>query len=178
MDYSKAKIYKVLNDVDDDVYIGSTCQSLCMRMAQHRRDRNNIKKRNRKLYSKMNQIGVEHFFIQLLQEYPECQNVDQLRRYEGEYIKQLKPILNTEVAGRTAKEASADYYQSKREVIRVKHQQYNENNRDEVNERNLQNYYKNKEKVSARLSERIECKICGKELSRGYMGKHLKIQHC
>ena len=45
----------------------------------------------------------------------------------------------------------------------MKHQQYNENNRDEVNERNLQNYYKNKEKVSARLSERIECKICGIE---------------
>ena len=37
MDYKNAKIYKVLNDVTDDVYVGSTCQTLSKRMAEHRK---------------------------------------------------------------------------------------------------------------------------------------------
>ena len=37
VDYSKAKIYNICNDVDDEIYIGSTCQSLSQRMAEHRR---------------------------------------------------------------------------------------------------------------------------------------------
>ena len=36
MDYSKAKIYQIINDVSDDIYIGSTCQPLSKRMAEHR----------------------------------------------------------------------------------------------------------------------------------------------
>ena len=50
MDYSKAKIYKILNDIDDYVYIGATCQTLSMRMAGHRRSCNATKKKHYKLY--------------------------------------------------------------------------------------------------------------------------------
>ena len=27
MDYSKAKIYKIYNNIDDEIYVGSTCSS-------------------------------------------------------------------------------------------------------------------------------------------------------
>ena len=36
IDYSKGKIYKIVNDIDNMVYIGSTTLSLNKRMAYHR----------------------------------------------------------------------------------------------------------------------------------------------
>ena len=37
-DYSQGKIYCIRNTISDEIYIGSTCQSLSQRMAQHRRN--------------------------------------------------------------------------------------------------------------------------------------------
>ena len=36
MDYKNGKIYQILNNVNDDIYVGSTCQALSKRMYQHR----------------------------------------------------------------------------------------------------------------------------------------------
>ena len=69
-DYSKGKIYCIRNTVNDDVYIGSTCQNLSQRMAQRRR---NLKCGNlggMKLYDLMTELGNEHFHIELMEEYP------------------------------------------------------------------------------------------------------------
>ncbi|MCR9134273.1 MAG: GIY-YIG nuclease family protein [bacterium] len=81
MDYSKAKIYKILNDITNDVYIGATCQSLSQRMAKHRKSRNAQDKKHLALYQKMNEIGVEHFYIELVVECP-VENVEHLRAVE------------------------------------------------------------------------------------------------
>jgi predicted GIY-YIG superfamily endonuclease len=35
-DYSKAKIYKIVNNIDNEIYIGATIQPLSERMAKHR----------------------------------------------------------------------------------------------------------------------------------------------
>ena len=35
-DYENGKIYKIVNDVDDDIYIGSTTQPLCKRFGDHK----------------------------------------------------------------------------------------------------------------------------------------------
>ena len=43
-DYSNGKIYCIRNNIDKQIYIGSTCQSLSKRMAYHRQD---AKKANR-----------------------------------------------------------------------------------------------------------------------------------
>ena len=61
VDYSKAKIYKICNDVDDEIYIGSTCQSLSQRMAEHRRTTKRPKMQNRKIYTKINELGFDSF---------------------------------------------------------------------------------------------------------------------
>ena len=36
-DYSKGKVYRILQDNDKTVYIGSTTQPLSARLAQHRK---------------------------------------------------------------------------------------------------------------------------------------------
>ena len=41
--YSEGKIYKVVNSINSLIYIGSTCQRLCIRMADHRRKAKDVR---------------------------------------------------------------------------------------------------------------------------------------
>ena len=44
-DLGKGKIYKITNDYNDDVYVGSTCDTLIKRFSVHKyNSRNDIKK--------------------------------------------------------------------------------------------------------------------------------------
>ena len=88
MDYKNGKIYKILNAIDDDCYVGSTCQPLSKRMAKHRESMHNTVKKDRKLYAKMHELGVDNFYIELIEEFP-CENIEQLRKREGESIRQF-----------------------------------------------------------------------------------------
>ena len=100
------KIYKILNNVNDDVYIGSTCQSLSKRMAKHRESVNSVYKKHRPLYAKMRELGVINFYIELIIEYP-CENLEQLHAVEGQYIRS-QGTLNAAIAGRTPTLCSRD----------------------------------------------------------------------
>ena len=186
VDYSKAKIYKVLNDVDDDVYIGATCQALSMRMVGHRKARTSTKHKNYKLYRKMNEIEVEHFYIELIKETP-CDNKEQLRAIEGEYIRKYG-TLNSRIEDRTKEEWNEKYKETKKEQSKIRYvenreeileKQKNERleNPEKKREISRKSYQTNKEKRLAKNKERIECVICGKELSRDYMRKHIKAIH-
>ena len=53
--YQNGKIYKLVNDLDDQIYIGSTTQSLAVRKGGHKRD--SRRHPNRKVYSYLNSIG-------------------------------------------------------------------------------------------------------------------------
>ena len=57
-DYSKPKIYKIINDIDDYVYIGSTTEKLSSRMAKHRFE---IKRYNGRIYQHMRKIWYRIF---------------------------------------------------------------------------------------------------------------------
>jgi hypothetical protein len=127
--YQNGKIYVIRNQIDDDVYIGSTCQPLSKRMAYHRRDMKGYKK-ERKLYSKMNELGSDQFYIDLVEEYP-CMNKDQLRKKEGEYIRSMG-TLSSLISGRTKKEWTLEKIEHVKEVNR----NYHEEHKAEHNERN------------------------------------------
>ena len=62
------KIYKITNNVDSDIYIGSTTNSLQLRFAVHILTAKYSKSKNRLLYNKMNSLGSENFKIELLDE--------------------------------------------------------------------------------------------------------------
>ena len=76
-------MYNIYNTVDSDIYIGSTCCSLGMGMAKHRGARNNEKVKHRRLYNKMNEIGVDNFHIVLVEEMRECQKKNNYIRKKG-----------------------------------------------------------------------------------------------
>jgi hypothetical protein len=66
--FENGKIYKITNDFNDSIYIGSTCDTLDKRMIRHKTDRQ--KHPNRLLYKLMNEIGFSRFKIELLENFP------------------------------------------------------------------------------------------------------------
>lgn len=139
--YQNGKIYCIRNYVDDDIYIGSSCQPLSKRMAWHRDARTAKKKQHLKIYKKMNELGVKQFYIELIENYP-CETVELLHRREGEVIRELKPALNMTIAGRTLdewredckdklKEQSKQYYNDNKNIKK----QYQQDNQEKIKER-------------------------------------------
>ena len=102
-DFKNGRIYCIRNMIDDDIYVGSTCQPINKRMAKHRDSRKEEKNHNMKLYAKMRDIGVDNFYIELIEECP-CDNLEQLRRREGHFIREMA-TLNKNIAGQTPSRA-------------------------------------------------------------------------
>ena len=186
VDYSKSKIYQILNDVDDDVYIGSTCQPLSKRMAHHRCCMTRDECKKYLVYQHMREVGIEHFYIELIKEVP-CENKEQLRAIEGQYIRQYG-TLNKNIAGRTKKQHADDTKEHKAEYDKKRREEIG----DEINQKRRERYWtdvenkreirrqKYKENPTTILEyqkQRVNCNICGKELSKGFMTEHIRTQH-
>ena len=156
MDYQNGKNYKILNTVDDDCSVGSTTQPLSKRMAKHREVRNSQAKKDRLLYTKIRLLGVDDFYIELVEDYP-CENLEQLRKHEGYYIREFG-TLNHIIAGRTKHEWTAGNIDYKKEMYRKYHlenreerllkiKEYRTNNKEKIEERKRQYYQEHKEEV-------------------------------
>ena len=112
----------------------------------------------------MIELGKEHFYIELIEEY-QCDNVEQLRAREGHFIRQMG-TLNARIEGRTKKEYTIDTKDIKREYDMKRR----EEKREEINAKKKQHYEKNKEY----LHEKFTCEICGGKLTRCTKHVHLK----
>ena len=86
---SISRVYKIINDVDDLVYIGSTRQILCKRLTNHRHD---AKSGNEAaLYAHMRKIGTERFKILCIREYKDISK-ERLKYKEDKYIKRFDTV--------------------------------------------------------------------------------------
>ena len=144
-DYSQGKIYCIRNSISDDIYIGSTCQSLSQRMAQHRRTLKYGNLGGMKLYDLMIELGEENFYIELVEECP-CENKDQLRKREGEFIREYQTGLNKKLAGRT----SLKYYHDNKERVKEYKKEYRKENKDKIREYDQKHYWENLEAILER----------------------------
>ena len=160
-DYNNAKIYKITNDFNDDVYVGSTCDTLVKRFSKHKGDSRDSNKQNRPFYKLINEIGFERFRIQLVEDYP-CEDKYQLRQREGHFIRQIG-TLNKRIEGRTRKE----YYQDNKEQF----QEYFESNKERIKEKDKKYYEANKEQIQVYRNEVIICD-CGCETVRNHISRH------
>ena len=89
--YGSAKIYKLVNSEDDEIYVGSTCGTLRRRKSGHKSDAK--KHPNQRVYAHLNAVGWENVRI-ILVEAVDCENRDELRRHEQHWIEILRPGLN------------------------------------------------------------------------------------
>jgi group I intron endonuclease len=169
MDYSKGKIYRILNNVDDDCYIGSTTQPLSKRMAVHRKDMNAASNRDRLLYIKMRLHGAENFYIELVEEYP-CENVEQLRKREGHYIREMG-TLNKLVSGRSTDEWRRDSFEHRK----AWQKQYDTEHREKKSAYKKDWLLKNAEKMREWKLTPIQCE-CGITYTQQCRSKHVKTK--
>jgi hypothetical protein len=154
MTYQNGKIYCIRNTIDDDIYVGSTTQLLCKRMAEHR---NKLKyKPHYKLYMKMAEIGLDKFYIELIENSP-CENKEELRKREGFVIREMG-TLNSCIAGRSQVEYVIEnkiniqahkkqYYETNKDVISITNKEYRDTHKEKRNAQTKEHYDTNKDKI-------------------------------
>ena len=158
MKYQNGKIYKIVNSIDKLIYVGSTIQPLNIRFTGHKSDAKRYPER--KIYKHFAKLGIDHFEIILIKNYP-CNNKLELEIEEERYKLMLNAQLNTYRAHQTAeqrKEQKNEYYENNRDKIKLKQNEYYENNR-------------------AKINERLFCAICGKIYTRANKAWHNRTNH-
>ncbi len=88
--YKTGKIYKIINSVDDKIYVGSTCMPLPKRLYVHKFQSKKVKALCHKHF---NTVGWENVSIVLIENVNALTKVQLLER-EKHYIGELKPALN------------------------------------------------------------------------------------
>ena len=118
----KAKIYKLIDNSSDKVYIGSTCGSLEERLSKHKCG---YKRFLKGLYNNTRSFDIiknNDYKIELIEN---CQIKTKQELLERErYYIETNDCLNKNIPGRTEKEYKKAYYEANKEA-----------NRDKVNEK-------------------------------------------
>jgi hypothetical protein len=105
--YKEGKIYLLRSFQTDDVYIGSTCQSLAKRKGQHKGDYKRHSETSRYV-SSFKLCQYEDMYIELLEEYP-CESKEQLHRKEGMFIRDLECVNKEGPVEKYSKEVICAY---------------------------------------------------------------------
>ena len=113
VDYQKAKIYRIVNDINGMCYYGSTTQTLSMRMSKHRWSLKNL---TRKTYLKFGEITDCKIF--LVENYP-CENKEQLLKRERFFVEN-NSCVNKQMPGRSIPESKAFYRLNNKDKINKK----------------------------------------------------------
>jgi len=189
MNYTNGKIYKIVSDLTDKIYIGSTCSPLNKRHYAHKQKDNKCKSKEL--------IKLGETRIELIEDYP-CERKEQLYAREGYYIRLNKAIcINKVIMGRTDEEYRIetkdlkqayykknidnikeykrknkehyadlwqDYYKKNKDILKEKAKIYNENNKEIIAE---------KSKIDKAI--KINC-LCGEIITKGAKYNHLKTK--
>tara|TARA_R110000765_G_C18719488_1_gene584082 strand:- start:45 stop:629 length:585 start_codon:yes stop_codon:yes gene_type:complete len=183
-DYQNGKIYKLWSPEGDDIYIGSTTETLCRRKAGHKNSFNAGEKLTSKvLFEKYTDVRIE-----LIEECP-CDKKCKLIAREGHYIRTLE-CVNKLIPNRKHKEWREDtkeqrkeydkkYRENNKEKIKEQKKeidkQYRENNKEYFKEHKKEYYENNKNRILEHISEKIICE-CGCEIRRGGLAEHKRSQ--
>jgi hypothetical protein len=150
VNYTNAKIYKIVDNTNGKVYIGSTSsQLLCQRLAQHRIAYNRYVDGKRKYYSAFDIIKNNDCEIVLLEEVKDCQSKEHLKQRERHYIEIMecinknKPIITeqelAEYRSRYGKIYRTANKEKNKEYQKTYSKKYYENNKEKLKE-----HYRNK----------------------------------
>lgn len=197
-DYSKAKIYKLVDD-DEYYYYGSTCQTLEDRFSKHQNQ--SEKSPNAKVYQHFLNIGWNNVKIQLVTNEFSIENKDQLRQFEDTFI---EPVLNDpkclnerrayvsiEEKKKRSHEYNIEYFQQHKDQVYLTHKkyieqhqeemsnymkQYREDHKEELQKNGNQYWDKNKEKLNKKRSEKIDCTVCNTKIARSHKAQHSRTK--
>jgi hypothetical protein len=178
-------VYKLVNDVDDEFYVGSTTKTLANRLGGHIRTANNAQHKMSNLYQKMRLLGVEHFRMELLHNV-HYTDVKELRIAENDAIIALKPSLNhIFAAGRDPIKRQANnkrkyptYYAKHREEVIARVKRYAGANKELISERQKQYRVENADIIKAKKSEIAVCQYCQGTYTKSHAVRHRASRLC
>ena len=177
VNYANGKIYKIINDVNGMVYVGSTTRKLCERMSNHR---GNYKYKRTSTYEKFGNIADCKI---ILIENCNCNNKEQLLQKERYYIESME-CVNKEIPCRSDKEYKEyqkeyhkEYRINNKDKLLEQQKEYNEKNKDKIKEYHKEYYINNKEKIEEQKKIKFTCK-CGSTFRKSDKLRHERsIKH-
>jgi hypothetical protein len=152
-DYSKSKIYKIIDKSNNDIYIGSTVIELDKRLNKHVRDYNRYLNGKMNFISSFDILKNNNFDIELIILYP-CNSRIELMQKENEYLQTL-PCINRYKSYRTIDDLKAQ--------VKKDNEKYKLNNPEKYKEHQEQRKIK------------IECEICKSCITKRNMARHKKL---
>ncbi len=180
--YNNSKIYTIRCKTDNNlIYVGATTQQLCKRWSQHKDRIDNDKYKNILLYKAINENSVDNFYIELYELFS-CDNIEELRKREGEIIREIG-TLNSRIECRSKAEQMKEYQKtdkgkevSRKATKKFANTEHGQEYNKEYQKNYMPEYYKeNKEKLDRYRSEPIQCE-CGCTITRQNLSTHKKSQ--
>ena len=169
--YENSKIYKIVDNTNGNIYIGSTVKTLSQRLGQHRaayKQYLNGKCRNCKSFEI---IANGDYDIVLLEECKIITNKDELHARERHYIdnfecvNKYRPGVYNELGKEQYKK---QYREANKELIKQYEKEYYDANKVEIKQQKKE-YYKEKQLY---FSERLNCPHCGISFRRDNKTQH------
>ena len=121
--FQNAKIYKIVDNLSDMIYIGSTCKTLNQRLNGHELDYKKFRNGKYNFVTSFKILENNNYKIELIKNYP-CENKQELNIAEGIEIKKAKTdglnVVNRCIAGLTRKETVAQYCIKNRIILNEK----------------------------------------------------------
>ena len=162
-DFKRGKIYKLWCHEINDIYIGSTTQSLSQRLSGHKL----LDCSSKILFEKSNNVKIE-----LIESYP-CKNKMELNRKENEYIRK-NDCINKLIANQKQKDYNKKYYEDHKEKVLEKIKEFNIKNKNEIAEKKKEYYEKNKVEIEEKKKEKFTCELCNCKVSKNNIMAHFK----
>jgi hypothetical protein len=151
--YKNGKIYKIVDNTNGNVYIGSTCEpTLAHRLAKHRGHYREYLKGGNRYITSFKILENNDYSIVLLEEFP-CETKDQLLARERFYIEN-NGCINKKIPTRTQKEWREDnknyqkeYKEQNKDKIKNYLKEYREQNKDKITNQKKEWRDDNKDKI-------------------------------
>lgn len=143
--FQNGKVYTIRSHQTEELYIGSTCQTLPERFRDHKRDFRRYQNGKGRYVTSFKILAYGDAYYELYENCP-CNDKNELTRREGEIIRATPNCVNKHIPGRTDKEwrqANAEtikdykkeYYQNNTETYKAKNKQYRQANADKIKQK-------------------------------------------
>lgn len=147
--YNNSKVYKLVNDCDDEVYVGSTTEPLHKRLYKHKQKSKLCP--DRRVYQHILNVGWDTVHIVLIESFS-CNSKEELLRRERHYIDELRPTLNMCLPLRTFHEWRTE----NKEALKEKAKVYRTENIEVIKEKDRARWVQRRDADNARKREKRE----------------------
>ena len=168
----KGIIYKI--ELDDEIYIGSTEQKLCVRQSNHNEDLKRYP--HRTLYKKCIEQGMEYIKLIWVADI-EFNSTAEKRAIEEEYRKELNAKLNMYkcyLSKDDKKEYRKEWYSNHKEQSK----NYYYKHKEKIDK--YQNIYRKKHRIKTleKNNAKTICDVCGVVVNFSSINRHKKTKKC